>query len=413
MIKYTRHVLDNGLTVICNTDTSTPFVSVNILYKVGAKNEDPNRTGFAHLFEHLMFGGSKHIPDYDTHVQKAGGENNAFTNNDYTNYYITIPTSNIETALWLESDRMLALDFSQKSLDVQRNVVTEEFKQRYFNNPYGDIWLKLRPLAYKVHPYQWPTIGKNIDHITGATLEEVKDFFHRFYAPDNAILSISGNITDTKALELVKKWFGDIAPARYTRQAIPVEPQQSEERRLVCEHNKVPADAIYKVYHMGERRSDNFYACDIISDILSNGQSSRLYINLIKNGKLFSEIDAYITGDMDPGLFVFSGKLSEDVAIEEAEAAIQNEIDHFIEDPITERELQKVINKTDARISYSEINYQNKSANLAFFDYLGDIELINSESERYARVSLDTLKQTAGELFSPNNCSTLWYLKEK
>ena len=386
---------------------------MNILYKVGAKNEDPNRTGFAHLFEHLMFGGSKHIPDYDTHVQKAGGENNAFTNNDYTNYYITIPTSNIETALWLESDRMLALDFSQKSLDVQRNVVTEEFKQRYFNNPYGDIWLKLRPLAYKVHPYQWPTIGKNIDHITGATLEEVKDFFHRFYAPDNAILSISGNITDTKALELVKKWFGDIAPARYTRQAIPVEPQQSEERRLVCEHNKVPADAIYKVYHMGERRSDNFYACDIISDILSNGQSSRLYINLIKNGKLFSEIDAYITGDMDPGLFVFSGKLSEGVAIEEAEAAIQNEIDHFIEDPITERELQKVINKTDARISYSEINYQNKSANLAFFDYLGDIELINSESERYARVSLDTLKQTAGELFSPNNCSTLWYLKEK
>ena len=386
---------------------------MNILYKVGAKNEDPNRTGFAHLFEHLMFGGSKHIPDYDTHVQKAGGENNAFTNNDYTNYYITIPASNIETALWLESDRMLALDFSQKSLDVQRNVVTEEFKQRYFNNPYGDIWLKLRPLAYKVHPYQWPTIGKNIDHITGATLEEVKDFFHRFYAPDNAILSISGNITDTKALELVKKWFGDIAPARYTRQAIPVEPQQTEERRLVCEHNKVPADAIYKVYHMGERRSDNFYACDIISDILSNGQSSRLYINLIKNGKLFSEIDAYITGDMDPGLFVFSGKLSEDVAIEEAEAAIQNEIDHFIEDPITERELQKVINKTDARISYSEINYQNKSANLAFFDYLGDIELINSESERYARVSLDTLKQTAGELFSPNNCSTLWYLKEK
>lgn len=204
MIKFTRHTLDNGLTVICNTDTSTPFVSVNILYKVGARDEDPNRTGFAHLFEHLMFGGSKHIADYDYHVQKAGGDSNAFTNNDYTNYYITIPAPNIETALWLESDRMLALDFSQKSLDVQRNVVIEEFKQRYFNNPYGDIWLKLRPLAYKVHPYQWPTIGKNIDHIAGASLEEVEDFFHRFYAPDNAILSISGNITDEKALELVK-----------------------------------------------------------------------------------------------------------------------------------------------------------------------------------------------------------------
>lgn len=360
-----------------------------------------------------MFGGSKHIADYDYHVQKAGGDSNAFTNNDYTNYYITIPAPNIETALWLESDRMLALDFSQKSLDVQRNVVIEEFKQRYFNNPYGDIWLKLRPLAYKVHPYQWPTIGKNIDHIAGASLEEVEDFFHRFYAPDNAILSISGNITDEKALELVKKWFGDIPPARYKRKALPMEPQQTEERRLVCEHNKVPADAIYKVYHMGDRRSDNFYTCDTISDILSNGQSSRLYINLIKNGKLFSEIDAYITGDMDPGLFIFSGKLSEGVAIEEAEAAIQNEIDRFIEDPISERELQKVINKTEARISYSEINYQGKSANLAFFDYLGDINLINSESIRYAEVSLDSIKQTARELFSTQNCSTLWYLKDK
>ena len=398
MIKFTRHTLDNGLTMICNTDTSTPFVSVNILYKVGARDEDPNRTGFAHLFEHLMFGGSKHIADYDYHVQKAGGDSNAFTNNDYTNYYITIPAPNIETALWLESDRMLALDFSQKSLDVQRNVV---------------IWLKLRPLAYKVHPYQWPTIGKNIDHIAGASLEEVEDFFHRFYAPDNAILSISGNITDEKALELVKKWFGDIPPARYKRKALPMEPQQTEERRLVCEHNKVPADAIYKVYHMGDRRSDNFYTCDTISDILSNGQSSRLYINLIKNGKLFSEVDAYITGDMDPGLFIFSGKLSEGVAIEEAEAAIQNEIDHFIEDPISERELQKVINKTEARISYSEINYQGKSANLAFFDYLGDVNLINSESTRYAEVSLDSIKQTARELFSAKNCSTLWYLKDK
>jgi len=413
MITYTRHILDNGLTVICNTDTGTPFVSVNILYKVGARDEDPNRTGFAHLFEHLMFGGSRHIADYDYHVQKAGGDSNAFTNNDYTNYYITIPAPNIETALWLESDRMSALDFSRKSLDVQRNVVIEEFKQRYFNNPYGDIWLKLRPLAYKVHPYQWPTIGKSIDHIAGASLEEVEDFFHRFYAPDNAILSISGNIPDRKALELAKKWFGDIPPARYQRKAIPAEPKQTEERRLVCEHNNVPADALYKAYHMGSRNSDEFYTSDTISDILSNGQSSRLYINLIKNGKLFSEADAYITGDMDPGLFIFSGKLSEGAAIEEAEAAIQNEINHFIEDPISERELQKVINKTNARIAYSEINYQGKSANLAFFEYLGNIDLINSESTRYAQVSLDSIKQTARELFAPANCSTLWYLKDK
>ena len=412
MIKFTRHTLDNGLTVICNTDTSTPFVSVNILYKVGARDEDPNRTGFAHLFEHLMFGGSKHIADYDYHVQKAGGDSNAFTNNDYTNYYITIPAPNIETALWLESDRMLALDFSQKSLDVQRNVVIEEFKQRYFNNPYGDIWLKLRPLAYKVHPYQWPTIGKNIDHIAGASLEEVEDFFHRFYAPDNAILSISGNITDEKALELVKKWFGDIPPARYKRKALPMEPQQTEERRLVCEHNKVPADAIYKVYHMGDRQSDNFYTCDTISDILSNGQSSRLYINLIKNGKLFSEVDAYITGDMDPGLFIFSGKLSEGIDIRQAEAAINQEIEHFIKDEITVREVEKIIHKTEARISYSEISYQSKASNLAFFEFLGAVDLINTEGKRYNDITVDKIKTTARELFRKENCSTLWYLKK-
>ena len=412
MIKFTRHTLDNGLTMICNTDTSTPFVSVNILYKVGARDEDHNRTGFAHLFEHLMFGGSKHIADYDYHVQKAGGDSNAFTNNDYTNYYITIPAPNIETALWLESDRMLALDFSQKSLDVQRNVVIEEFKQRYFNNPYGDIWLKLRPLAYKVHPYQWPTIGKNIDHIAGASLEEVEDFFHRFYAPDNAILSISGNITDEKALELVKKWFGDIPPARYKRKALPMEPQQTEERRLVCEHNKVPADAIYKVYHMGDRRSDNFYTCDTISDILSNGQSSRLYINLIKNGKLFSEVDAYITGDMDPGLFIFSGKLSEGIDIRQAEAAIDQEIEHFIKDEITVREVEKIIHKTEARISYSEISYQSKASNLAFFEFLGDVDLINTEGKRYNDITVDKIKTTARELFRKENCSTLWYLKK-
>jgi len=413
MIDYTRHVLDNGLTVICNTDTSTPFVSVNILYKVGARDEHPHRTGFAHLFEHLMFGGSIHIPDYDYHVQRAGGESNAFTNNDYTNYYVTIPATNIETALWLESDRMLSLAFSAQSLDVQRNVVIEEFKQRYLNHPYGDIWLKLRPLCYHVHPYQWPTIGKSIAQIEGATLDEVKDFFHRFYAPNNAILSISGNISAPQALEWVKKWFGDIPPVDYTKPSIPVEPPQEAARHLTCEHNKVPADALYKAFHMGDRLSDSFYACDIISDLLSEGQSSRLYQHLIKNGKLFSAVDAFITGDMDPGLFLFSGKLSEGVDIEEGDAAIQNEIQHFIEEDISERELQKVINKTEARIAYGEINYQNKSANLAFFEYLGDVELINTEHTRYEQITHQLLKETAAQVFAPENGSTIWYLKEK
>lgn len=412
MIHFSRTILDNGLTVICNTDKSTPFVSVNLLYKVGSRNEQENRTGFAHLFEHLMFGGSKHIEDYDRHVQLAGGDSNAYTTNDLTNYYITIPAANIETALWLESDRMAGLNFSQHSLDVQKQVVTEEFKQRYLNNPYGDLWLKLRPLAYQCHPYRWATIGVSPEHIERATLEDVKDFFHRFYAPDNAILAISGNIEEDKALELVKKWFGDIPPSLQQSAPIPEEPRQTKERRLIVPDNDVPADAIYKVFHMGGRYSDNFYACDIISDILSNGQSSRLYINLIKNSRLFSGIDAYVSGDMDPGLFIFSGKLSEGTDIRQAEEAIDREIDKFIRDDISEREVQKVINKTEARIAYSEINYQNKASNLAFFEFLGNIDLINTEGNCYSQINVDKIKETAETVFRKENSSTLFYLKK-
>lgn len=412
MIHFSRTILDNGLTVICNTDKSTPFVSVNLLYKVGSRNEQEDRTGFAHLFEHLMFGGSKHIEDYDRHVQLAGGDSNAYTTNDLTNYYITIPAANIETALWLESDRMAGLNFSQHSLDVQKQVVTEEFKQRYLNNPYGDLWLKLRPLAYQCHPYRWATIGVSPEHIERATLEDVKDFFHRFYAPDNAILAISGNIEEDKALELVKKWFGDIPPSLQQSAPIPEEPRQTKERRLIVPDNDVPADAIYKVFHMGGRYSDNFYACDIISDILSNGQSSRLYINLIKNSRLFSGIDAYVSGDMDPGLFIFSGKLSEGTDIRQAEEAIDREIDKFIRDNISEREVQKVINKTEARIAYSEINYQNKASNLAFFEFLGNIDLINTEGNCYSQINVDKIKETAETVFRKENSSTLFYLKK-
>lgn len=412
MISFTRTTLSNGLTVICHTDRSTPFVSVNILYKVGSRNEQPDKTGFAHLFEHLMFGGSLHIPDYDRHVQAAGGESNAYTTNDLTNYYITIPAANIETALWLESDRMAGLQFSQHALEVQRQVVIEEFKQRYLNNPYGDIWLKLRPLAYKVHPYRWATIGVSPEHIERARLEDVEAFFHRYYAPNNAILAISGNIKEEDAFRLVEKWFGDIPPSHAFQDRIPQEPVQTEERRLVSEDNEVPADAIYKVFHMQGRDSRNFYICDTISDILSNGQSARLYVNLIKNSRLFSGIDAYVTGDMDPGLFIFSGKLSEDTDIQKAEAAIDEEISKFIDSPITERELQKIINKTEARIAYSEINYQNKANNLAFFEYLGDIHLINTEASRYRDISVNMIKATAQDIFRRENSSTLYYLKK-
>ena len=412
MVPFARTILGNGLTVICNTDRSTPFVSVNILYKVGSRNEQPDKTGFAHLFEHLMFGGSLHIPDYDRHVQSAGGDSNAYTTNDLTNYYITIPAANIETALWLESDRMAGLCFSQHALDIQRQVVIEEFKQRYLNQPYGDIWLKLRPLAYQVHPYRWATIGISPEHIERARLEDVEAFFRRYYAPDNAILAISGNIEEEKAFRLVEKWFGNIPPVHAPASFIPQEPRQTAERRLVSEDNEVPADAIYKVFHMGGRDSENFYAADIISDILSNGQSARLYVDLVKNARLFSGIDAYVTGDMDPGLFIFSGKLSEDTGIREAEEAIDRAIEQFIDSPITERELQKIIHKTEARIAYGEINYQNKAGNLAFFEYLGDVNLINTEASRYRDLDISKIKAAAREIFRRENSSTLYYLKK-
>lgn len=412
MIKFSRHILENGLTVLCNTDPGTPFVSVNMLYKVGSRNEAEQKTGFAHLFEHLMFGGSAHIPDFDREVQLAGGDSNAYTTNDYTNYYITIPAANIETALWLESDRMGSLNFSEQSLRIQQHVVTEEYKQRYLNAPYGDIFLHLRPLAYKVHPYRWPTIGMSPDHIEKATLDDVKDFFGKYYTPDNAILSISGNISDTRALELVRKWFGDIPPTRYRKNPLPSEPEQKEARRLILRDNPVPADMIWKVYHMGNRNSENFYICDVISDILSNGQSSRLYLHLIKDSRLFSDIEAYVSGDTDPGLFVFCGKLSEDVSVEEAEEAMENELKRFINDPITEREVRKIIHKAEARISYGEINYQTKAGNLAFFEFLGDAGLINNENEKYENITVEKLKATAQALFRPENSSTLIYLKK-
>ncbi len=411
MIKYVRHVLSNGLTVICNTDRSTPFVAVNVLYKVGSLNESPQRTGFAHLFEHLMFSGSVHIADYDKEVQVAGGESNAFTTNDYTNYYITIPAANLETALWLESDRMLQLNFCQQALDIQKNVVIEEYKQRYLNAPYGNVWLLLRPLAYKVHPYRWPTIGVSPAHIEKATLDDVKDFYNRYYHPGNAVLSFSGNIEETTALKLSEKWFGDIPAFPKSPDIIPQEPRQTQERRLVKKNNNVPADAIYKVYHMGQRLSDNFYTCDIISDILSNGQSSRLYQHLVKDKRIFSELDAYVTGEADPGLFVISGKLSENITPTCAEQAIQDEIDHFIEAPITTKELEKIIHKTESRISFSEINYQNKASNLAYFEFLGDLELINKEAQHYSHRDVAEIKETARQLFRSENCSTLLYLK--
>ncbi len=412
MIKFDKFTLDNGLKVIVHKDITTPIVAINILYNVGAKDEDKDKTGFAHLFEHLMFGGSINIPSYDTPLQNVGGENNAFTNNDITNYYITLPKANIETGFWLEADRMLSLEFSEKSLEVQINVVIEEFKQRYLNQPYGDVWLLLRPLAYKVHPYQWATIGKEISHIENVVMQDVKDFFYRHYAPNNAIMVVSGNIETDDIKELSNKWFASIPKRDVAVRNLPKEPQQTEERKLTVERD-VPNDAIYKAYHMCARNDKDYHATDLISDILSNGKSTRLYQSLVKEQKLFLEIDAYIMGSHDNGLFVFSGKLKDGVSMDDAEKALNIEIEKFKTQAITTEELEKVINKVESTRIFSEMSILNKAMNLAFHENLGDAENINKETEKYLSVNHDDIIRIAQEIFVKENCSTLYYKAKK
>lgn len=409
MISYKKFVLKNGLRVLHHHDTSTPLVCLNVLYDVGARDEEPDKTGFAHLFEHLMFGGSVNIPNYDEPLQRAGGENNAFTTNDITNYYLTLPAENCETAFWLESDRMLSLAFSEKSLEVQRNVVIEEFKQRYFNQPYGDVWLLLRPLAYKVHPYLWNTIGKEISHIENAKMEDVKAFFKKFYNPSNAILVIAGNIEFEKAKELSEKWFAPIAPVQIKPRTLPQEPQQTEARKLSVQRD-VPLDAIYKAYHVGARGDEDYHAMDMVSDILSNGKSARLYLELVKNKQLFSEINAYMSGDLDKGLFIISGKLVKGVSMEAAEAAIEEELDKFKSNLLEERELTKIKNKLESILVFSEMNILNKAMNLATFELMGDANLINQETEKYLAVSAEKIQQVLTKYVQKENCSTLYYM---
>lgn len=411
MIEFQKKILDNGLTVIVHQDETTPLVAVNIVYHVGSRDENPEKTGFAHLFEHLMFGGSIHIPDYDTPLQRVGGDNNAFTTSDTTNYYLTVPAANIETGFWLESDRMLELDFSESSLSVQRNVVIEEFKQRYLNQPYGDVYPLIKELAYKVHPYRWATIGKEISHIETATLDDVKQFFFTHYAPNNAVLVVAGNVEPQLAFDLAEKWFGPIPKRAVPEKNIPQEPVQTELRALTVERN-VPFDALYMAFHMDSRLTPGYYAADLISDILSSGNSSRLYRRLVVEKQLFGELDAYISGDHDAGLFVVAGKLISGVTMEQAEEAIWAELEDVKNELIVEDELQKVINKVEANLVFSEINYLNKAMNLASFELMGDADLINRQAASYRAVSEFDIQETAIKLFQRSNCSTLYYRKK-
>ena len=412
MITVNRHTLENGLRIVHSEDKNTQMVALNVLYNVGARDEHPDHTGFAHLFEHLMFGGSVNIPDYDTHVQNAGGENNAWTNNDITNYYITLPRQNVETGFWLESDRMLSLDFNERSLAVQRHVVVEEFKQRNLNQPYGDVGHLVRGLVYKDHPYQWPTIGKEPAHIENATLDEVKDFFFRFYAPNNAILAVTGNISFEDTVALAEKWFGPIPRRDVKPRNLPVEPQQTEERRLTVERN-VPVDALHMVFHKCDRLHPDYYVFDMLSDLLSAGRSSRLIQHLVVERQVFGSIDAYISGSIDAGMFYVVGKLAPGITLEEAEAAVWQELEAMKTEDIAEEELEKVKNRYESEQIFSNINYLNVATNLAFFELIGQAEDINHEVEKYRSVTAERIKEVAQRTFVRENCSVLYYKAKK
>lgn len=408
MIQVNHHTLSNGLRIVHNEDNSTQMVALNVLYDVGARDEDPEHTGFAHLFEHLMFGGSVNIPDYDVPVQNAGGENNAWTNNDITNYYITLPYQNVETGFWLESDRMLSLDFSPQSLEVQRQVVIEEFKQRNLNQPYGDASHLLREMAYQNHPYRWPTIGKEISHIANATLEEVKSFFYRFYAPNNAILAVTGHISFDETIRLAEKWFGPIPSRNIPKRELPAEKPQTAIRRRSVER-KVPVDALYMAFHMCNRFHRAYYVFDIITDLLSNGRSSRFIQTLVQEKKLFTSIDAYISGSLDEGLLHITGKPASGITLEQAEEAIWQELDKLKTVPVAEDELEKVKNRYENEQIFNNINYLNVATNLAFFELLGRAEDINQEVGKYRSVTVEQIQETARRAFVPENCNVLYY----
>ena len=408
MIQYEKFTLNNGLRVLVHKDKSTPMAVVNVIYDVGAKDENPDKTGFAHLFEHLMFGGSINIPSYDEPLQVAGGENNAFTTNDLTNYYCQLPAENIETAFWLESDRMLSLAFDVKSLDVQRKVVCEEFKEHYINKPYGDVWHKLRELAYSRHPYRWMTIGKELKHVEDATLQDVKDFFFKHYTPINAVLVVAGNVTTDAVKLLAEKWFGPIPSGAKYQRNLPVEPVQTAPKFIEIKAN-VPIDALYKCWHICSRLDNRYYVTDLITEILSGGGSSRLFQALVKEKQLFSNIDCSHSGSTDAGLLSIEGKLVKGVSMKDAETALMEEIYTLQQKGISEKELQKVKNKTESMLAFEDMSVMNRATNLAMYELLGDANLINTELDKYQAVTSEELLNESRAIFNENNCNTLYY----
>lgn len=406
MIQFEKFTLSNGLKVIFHKDPTTPLAVVNTLFDVGARDETPDKTGFAHLFEHLMFGGSIHIEDFDAPLQNAGGESNAFTSNDITNYYNIIPSQNIETALWLESDRLLSLAFTEKSLETQRSVVIEEFKQRYLNQPYGDVWLELRPLAYTTHPYQWATIGKEIKHIEEATMEDVKSFFYKHYTPSNAIVCVAGNFELDYVKQLMEKWYGDIPSGIKPARILPLEPLQEIFREKIIER-KVPSDAFYYAFKMPEKKSFEYYITDLLSDALGRDKSSKLYISLQKELKLVTEIHCYITGSIDNGLLVIEGKIAPGETFEKIDSEIWKVIEELKSTLLSDSDLERIKNKISTAKEFQEQGLLNRAMNLCLFELLGDANGINEEASLYESITASHIHTIANEILTTNNCSLL------
>lgn len=411
MIKFEKFTLDNGLRVIVHEDKSTPMAVLDVMYDVGARDEEQHRTGFAHLFEHLMFGGSIHIPSYDEPLQMAGGENNAYTTNDLTNYYLQLPAENLETAFWLESDRMLSLAFDENSLEVQRKVVIEEFKEHYINKPYGDVWHKMRELAYKVHPYKWMTIGKEVSHVENAQLQDVKNFFFKHYTPLNAILTVAGNVNANEVKRFAEKWFGDIPSGEKYVRNLPKEPIQTAPAFLEVKA-PVPLDALYKCWHISSRLDKRYYVTDLITEILGGGASSRLFQSLVKEQQLFSNIQCSHFGSIDAGLLFIDGKLVKGISMQQAEQAINIELDKIKSQLVDAAELQKVKNKTESLMAFEDISLINRANSLATYELLGDADLMNKELERYQAVTVEEIQKECNTIFVDESCSTMYYLSE-
>lgn len=406
MIHFDKFTLTNGLQVIVHPDSASSIAVVNLMYNVGARDEHPTQTGFAHLFEHLMFGGSCNIPFYDAPLQQVGGDNNAYTTTDLTNYYCSLPAVNLETAFWLESDRMFGLAFDQKALEIQKKVVIEEFKELYLNKPYGDAWHHLTDMAYTTHPYQWPTIGKKLSHIANVTIEDVKGFFYKFYRPNNAILVVSGQVDKYEVERLCQKWFEPIPAGATYHRSLPKEPDQLIARRKTVEGD-VPFNMLYKAYHMPGKGMPGYYAATILGNLLSEGKSALLHAHLVEDQALYTRIDTYMTESLDPGLFVINGSLTNQISLEKAESALLKVLKKI--EAITDIDLKKAKNQIESQLVFSQVNLVSRAQDLAVATLLGDTNLINKEIEYIQKVTIEEVQTIAQTILQEQNCTTLHY----